>query len=496
MNPAALKANLGDLPRGADIIVNTDEFTKRNLAKVGYAANPLEDGSLDGLPRAPGRADLDDGRGARRASTSPGRRPSGRRTCSPSACCPGCTTGPTEGTVRVPRDASSPRSPRSSRPTSPPSRPAGTSARPPRTSRSATRSSRPSCRPAPTATSPATSPCPTAWSRPSQRAGLPLFLGSYPITPASDILHELSKHKRFGVRTFQAEDEIAGDRRRARRGLRRRARRDHDLGPGRRAEGRDDRPGGRRWSCRWSSSTSSAAARRPACRPRPSRPTCCRRCSAATARPRCRSSRRSSPSDCFDAALEAARIAMTYRTPVILLSDGYLANGSEPWRIPDVDDLPDLRRRVRDRAQPHDADGSTESSGPTCATRETLARPWAIPGTPGLEHRIGGIEKADGTGDISYDPANHDLMVRTRAGQGRRRSPRRSRRSRSTTPTGDARVLVLGWGSTYGPIGAACRRVRAAGHARRPGPPAPPQPVPGQHSARCCARYDRVWCRR
>ena len=119
------------------------------------------------------------------------------------------------------------------------------------------------------------------------------------------------------------------------------------------------------------------------------------------------------PADCFDAALEAARIALTYRTPVFLLSDGYLANGSEPWRIPDVDELPDLRVQFATGPN-HTLDDGTEVFWPYKRDPQTLARPWAVPGTPGLEHRIGGIEKQDGTGNISYDPANHDFMVRTR----------------------------------------------------------------------------------
>ena len=198
-----------------------------------------------------------------------------------------------------------------------------------------------------------------------------------------------------------------------------------------------------------------------------------------------------SPADCFDTAIEAARIATTYRTPVILLSDGYLANGSEPWQVPYVEDLPDLRVDVRHRAQ-RDVDGRPTGPvfQPYLRDPETLARPWAVPGTAGLEHRIGGIEKADGTGNISYDPANHDFMVRTRQakvdGIAATIPP-----LEVEDPTGEARVLVLGWGSTYGPIGAACRRVRAAGgqvaqaHLRHL------NPFPAD-LGECCARYDRV----
>ncbi|MFE1030282.1 2-oxoglutarate ferredoxin oxidoreductase subunit alpha, partial [Streptomyces sp. NPDC058818] len=164
------------------------------------------------------------------------------------------------------------------------------------------------------------------------------------------------------------------------------------------------------------------------------------------------------PADCFDAALEAARIALTYRTPVFLLSDGYLANGSEPWRIPEPDELPDLAVRFA-QGPNHALDDGTEVFWPYKRDPHTLARPWAVPGTPGLEHRIGGIEKQDGTGNISYDPANHDFMVRTR----------QAKIDGIHVPDLDvddpdgARTLVLGWGSTYGPITAAVRRIRKEG---------------------------------
>jgi 2-oxoglutarate ferredoxin oxidoreductase subunit alpha len=162
-----------------------------------------------------------------------------------------------------------------------------------------------------------------------------------------------------------------------------------------------------------------------------------------------------SPADCFDAALEAIRIATRYRTPVFLLSDGYLANGSEPWRLPQLAELPDLS--VQFASGPNGPDGEFL---PFLRDPQTLARPWAVPGTAGLEHRIGGIEKADRTGNISYDPDNHDFMVRTRA----------AKVAGIEVPDlevddvdGNAQVLVLGWGSTYGPIGAAVRRVRRTG---------------------------------
>jgi 2-oxoglutarate/2-oxoacid ferredoxin oxidoreductase subunit alpha len=164
-----------------------------------------------------------------------------------------------------------------------------------------------------------------------------------------------------------------------------------------------------------------------------------------------------SPSDCFHAAIEAARIAVKYRTPVFLLSDGYLANGSEPWRIPDVASLPDLSQEFAFATQ---GDGAFE---PFRRDPTTLARPWAIPGTPGLEHRIGGIEKADISGEISYDPDNHDKMVRLRQAKIDGIAADIDLLE-VDDPDGNARVLALGWGSTYGSIGAAVRRVRTAGH--------------------------------
>jgi 2-oxoglutarate ferredoxin oxidoreductase subunit alpha len=162
----------------------------------------------------------------------------------------------------------------------------------------------------------------------------------------------------------------------------------------------------------------------------------------------------STPSQCFDAAIEAARIALKYRTPVYLLSDAYLANGSEPWLIPDVDALPDISTSF--------AEANGNAFEPYRRDPVTLARPWAIPGTKGLEHRIGGLEKADVTGAISYDPDNHDQMVRLRA-QKVAGIAADIPELGVDDPDGDADLLVVGWGSTYGPIAAATRRVRKRG---------------------------------
>ncbi|MGA1449979.1 MAG: 2-oxoglutarate ferredoxin oxidoreductase subunit alpha, partial [Candidatus Nanopelagicales bacterium] len=170
---------------------------------------------------------------------------------------------------------------------------------------------------------------------------------------------------------------------------------------------------------------------------------------------------RTYPSDCFEMAMEAVRIATAYRTPVILLSDGYIANGSEPWRIPEINDLPDLTVEFAQEPNHVNEKGEKEFL-PYLRDPETLARPWAPPGVAGLEHRIGGLEKQDKTGAISYDPANHDFMVRTR--QAKIDAIAESIPStRVKDPSGKAKVLVLGWGSTYGPIKAACREVRKQG---------------------------------
>jgi len=289
----------------------------------------------------------------------------------------------------------------------------------------------------------------------SVQSGLPLFLGSYPITPASDVLHELSKHKRFGVTTFQAEDEISGIGAALGAAFGGALGVTTTSGPGIALKSEtiglavmmelpllvvDVQRGGPSTGLPTKTEQAdllqamfgrNSEAPLPIVAPR-------------------------SPADCFDVAVEAARIAVTYRTPVMVLSDGYLANGSEPWRIPDAADLPQI-----------DPDFATEPNKgeefwPYLRDEDTLARPWAIPGTAGLEHRIGGLEKSDGRGNISYDPTNHDFMVRTRASKVERVSAGIPLLE-VDDPSDSARVLVLGWGSTYGPIGAACRQVRKQG---------------------------------
>jgi 2-oxoglutarate ferredoxin oxidoreductase subunit alpha len=296
----------------------------------------------------------------------------------------------------------------------------------------------------------------------AHQAHLPLFLGSYPITPASDILHELSKHKQFGVRTLQAEDEIAGIGAAIGAAFGGALGVTTTSGPGADLKAEsvgmavslelpllviDIQRGGPSTGLPTKTEQSDllhAMFGRHGEAPVP------------IVAPM-------TPSHCFATAMEAVRLAVTYRTPVIVLSDGYLANGAEPWRLPDVACLPDLQ--VDFASVPnHTTEDGTPVFWPYVRDDETLARPWAIPGTPGLEHRIGGLEKADGSGNVSYDPVNHERMVRLRAAKV-------AGIARDIPPVevddvdgvGGAAVLVLGWGSTYGAIAASVRRVRARG---------------------------------
>jgi 2-oxoglutarate/2-oxoacid ferredoxin oxidoreductase subunit alpha len=458
MNPAALKANVGDLPRGADIIVNTDEFTKRNLAKVGYDANPLDDGSLEaysvhpiGLTSMTVEALKDYDISKKDAERAKNMFALGLLSW--------LYNRPTEGTVAFLRTKFAKMEQIMEANIT--AFNAGWSFGETTEDFSISYEIKPA-KQAPGRYRNISGNLALSYGlvAASKRSGLPLFLGSYPITPASDILHELSKHKRFGVRTFQAEDEIAAV--------------GAALGAaygGSLAVTSTSGPG---LALKAETIGLGVSLELPLiivdvqrAGPSTGMPTKTEQADLLMAMfgrngespvpivaPR-------SPADCFDTAFEAARIATTYRVPVIVLSDGYLANGSEPWAIPAVDDLPDLHV---DFAGAHNntLDDGTTAFWPYLRDPETMARPWAVPGTAGLEHRIGGIEKADGTGNISYDPANHDFMVRTR--QAKIDGIASSIPPLDVDdPTGRARVLVLGWGSTYGPIGAACRTVRAAG---------------------------------
>ena len=458
MNPAALKANLHDVPRGADIIVNTDEFTKRALTKVGYDENPLEDDSLESFNVHPlaltsltvealKEFDLTKKEAERSKNMFAlgllcwlyDRSIEGTETflkakfgkkpeilgANLAALHAGWNYGETTEDFSVRYEV-----------------------KPAKLKQGKYRNISGNLALA------------LGLVAASQRAGIPLYLGSYPITPASDLLHELSRHKEFGVRSFQAEDEIAAI------GAAIGASYGGSLGvtttsgPGVALKSEaiglavaieiplvvvDVQRGGP--STGLPTKTEQADLLQAMFGRNGEAP-------VPIVAPQ-------SPADCFDAAIEAARIATTYRTPVFLLSDGYLANGSEPWKIPDVAGLPDITVEFTTEPNWTNEDGTAEFM-PFARDPETLARPWAIPGTPGLEHRIGGIEKADITGHISYNPENHDKMVRLR--QAKIDGIANTIPDVEVDdPNGDAKVLVLGWGSTYGPIGAACRRIRREG---------------------------------
>ena len=454
MNPAALKANVADLPAGGVLIVNTDEFTKRNLTKVGYAANPLEDGSLERFTVHPvAMATLT--RGALEETGLPKKDAERAKNMFALGLLSWMYHRPTEGTERFLREKFAKR-PELAEANVLAFR-AGHAYGETTESFAVTYEVAPAPLPAGTYRQ-ITGNVALAYGIVAAGAltGLPVFLGSYPITPASDILHELSRHKGLGVTTFQAEDEIAGV------GAALGAAFGGALGV--------TTTSGPGISLKSETIGLAVALELPLLvidvqrgGPSTGLPTKTEQADLLQAMfgrngeaplpilaPR-------SPGDCFDTVLEAVRIAVTYRTPVMLLSDGSVANGSEPWRVPDVATLP--------RTDPGFATGPNSPDGtefwPYRRDDDTLARPWAVPGTPGLEHRIGGLEKADGRGAISYDPDNHDRMVRLRAAK---IAGVAVPDVEVDDPTGDAELLVLGWGSTYGPIGAAARRVRQLGH--------------------------------
>jgi 2-oxoglutarate ferredoxin oxidoreductase subunit alpha len=458
MNPAALRANVRDLPQGATIIVDSHDFTARNLSKAGYADNPLDDGSLDSYSLH--KVDLT-------TMTVESVKPFGLSRKDAARAKNMFSLGllswlygrPVESTEKflAKRFASKPDI-----------RDANIAAfRAGWNFGETTESFAVSYEVKPAQMSTGTYrnisgnlALSYGLVAASVRSGLQLFLGAYPITPASDILHELSKHKRFGVTTFQAEDEIAGIGAALGASFGGALGVTTTSGPGISLKSEtiglavtlelplvvvDVQRGGPSTGLPTKTEQSdllqamfgrNGEAPVPIVAPR-------------------------SPGDCFEIALEAARIAVTYRTPVMLLSDGYLANGSEPWQLPDVDALPLIDPDFATGPN-HETESGDQEFWPYERSPETLARPWAIPGTAGLEHRIGGLEKANGHGNISYEPANHDLMVRTRQAKIDRIADTIAP-VEVEDPGGRARLLVLGWGSTYGPIGAACRRLRNQG---------------------------------
>jgi 2-oxoglutarate/2-oxoacid ferredoxin oxidoreductase subunit alpha len=452
MNPAALKTNLRDLPKGGTLIVNRDAFTERNIEKAGYEASPLGDGSLDEyhLHEVPltsltleALKEVDVTK--REAERSKNMFALGLMSW--------LYHRPTEGTISFLEQKFA------SKPTI-----AEANLKAFKAGWAYGETSEDfvvSYEVAPAPMAPGTYRNITGNQAlgmgliaASVKSGLPLFLGAYPITPASEILEHLSRHKRFGVRTFQAEDEIAA------------------AGA---AVGASF--GGALGVCTSSGPGVVLKAETVGLAVALELPLLIldiQRAGPSTGMPTKPEQAdllmvlfgrnaespvpvvaASTPGGCFDAALEAARISLKYRTPVYLLSDAYLANGSEPWLLPDVDALPEI---PVDFATGPNRDGEFL---PYIRDPETLARAWAIPGTPGLEHRLGGLEKQDETGNVSYDPDNHDRMVRLRA--------QKVANIASDIPElavddpDGASLLVLGWGGTYGPITAAVRRLRKEG---------------------------------
>lgn len=470
MNPAALKANLGDLPKGATVIVDTHDFTSRNLAKAGYETNPLDAVGDAGSALADFNVQPVDLTGMTveavkefGLSRKDAARAKNMFALGLLSWMYGRPTEPTTAFLQK-RFAKVPAI-----------RDANIAAFKAGWNFGETTEA--------FAVSYEIKPAPVSAGTyrnisgnlslayglvaAGVQSGLPVFLGTYPITPASDILHELSKHKSFGVTTFQAEDEIAGVGAAIGASYAGALGVTTTSGPGIALKSEaiglavmtelpllivDVQRGGP--STGLPTKTEQADLLQAMFGRNGEAP-------VPIVAPQ-------SPSDCFAAALEAARIAITYRTPVMLLSDGYIANGSEPWRIPEIDDLPTIdpafatERNHASAKAVAAGEGENDEFWPYLRDEETLARPWAVPGTPGLEHRIGGLEKGDGHGNISYDPANHDFMVRTRQAKVDRIAESLPP-LHVDDPSGAAKVLVLGWGSTYGPIGAGVRRVRKAG---------------------------------
>ena len=452
MNPAALKADLDKVAKGGVLILNEDSFNPRNIDKAGYQTDPSEDGSLDGyqvykvpMTSITVRATEGIGIGKKEAERAKNMfalglvswmfgRPTettlgwlekkfGSRQeifdANAAAFKAGYAFGETtELFAESYKVEAAPQAPGTYRNI------AGATA--------------------------------LAWGliAASDRSGLPLFYASYPITPASELLHELSRHKNFGVITIQAEDEIAAA----------------NMALGAAFTGQLAVTGTSGPGVDLKAETVGLAV----IMELPMIVVDVQRAGPSTGMPTKTEQAdlllamygrhgesplpivaAATPADCFWAALEAARIAVRYRTPVILLSDTFIANSSEPWPIPEVEDLPKIDP---DFASADGADFLPYSRD------DRLARPWAVPGTPGLVHRIGGLERQDGTGNISYDAANHELMTRLRQakvdGIAEDIPP-----LEVDDPTGDAELLILGWGSSLGTITEAARHVRAEGRA-------------------------------
>lgn len=450
MNPAALKVNLEDLVPGGLLIVNTDAFNENNLKKAGYPANPLEDGSLEGF------------RLFKIPITTANRAALREEVNLPSKEIDRCKNfwalgmmywlydRPLDPTIKWIEDRFK-KLPQVSKANTTALRAGFAYAEAAEIFTTHYRVRKAAIEPGKYRQITGNSATALGFVAASAIAKVPLFYASYPITPASDILHELSNRKNFGVKTFQAEDEIAavaaaiGASFAGQLGL------TGTSGPGLALKSEaiglavmaelplvivDVQRGG----------------------PSTGLPTKTEQadllqamfgrngeCPVAIVAP-------ATPADCFHMAIEAFRIAVKYMVPVIYLSDGYLANGAEPWKLPQIEDLPNIDVEFR-----KDAKGFA----PYLRDPETLARPWAIPGVPGLEHRIGGIEKQDITGNVSYEPENHMHMVQTRA--------EKVERIANDIPEleifgeSEGHLLVIGWGSTGGSITSAVEEMQRRG---------------------------------
>lgn len=453
MNPAALMKNLKDLRQGGTLIVNTDAFDERNLAKAGYESNPLEDDALQGYRVI--KVPMDDlTKEAVKDTGVSGRNVLRSKNFFALGLMAWLFHRPTEPTLewvdkkfaKLPEVAAANKA----------AFQAGY------TFGVATEATKNTFEVKPATLGEGTytnvnGNTALAWGliAASRKANLPLFYGTYPITPASDVLHELSRHKNFGVRTLQAEDEIAGV--------------------------------GSAIGAAFAGNLAVTGSSGPGIALKSESISLCfmlelpmivinvQRGGPSTGLPTKPEQSDllfslygrhgesplpvlaiASPSDAFMMAIEAARIALTYMTPVILLSDNQIANGSEPWLLPNIGDIPEIEVEFATKAN-----GPDGKFLPYMRNVHTFARPWAVPGTPGLEHRIGGLEKESITGNVSYDPGNHQLMTDTRAWKVANIA--NDIPELEIDGDEDADVLVLGWGSTFGPIRAAARRARNAG---------------------------------
>jgi 2-oxoglutarate ferredoxin oxidoreductase subunit alpha len=453
MNPAALKTNLKDLPRGGTLIVNADAFSDRNLQKAGYTVSPLDDGSLGDYNLVTVPLTSMTVEAVKGVEVTP-REAERSKNFFALGLMSWLYGRPTDTTLafidskfgKLPEIAAANRAAFN----------AGYAFGETSEQFAVQYEVKPAkLRPGLYRQITGNQALSLGLVAASRQSGLDLFLGAYPITPASSILEELAGYKHFGVRTFQAEDEIAAV------GAALGASFGGALGVSTSAG-----PG---VVLKSETIGLAAALELPLlildiqrAGPSTGMPTKPEQADllmvmfGRNAESPVPVLAASTPGNCFFMAIEAARIALKYRTPVFLLSDAYLANGAEPWLIPSVEDLPDISPTFT-TTPPEDGVFLPYARDP-----DTLARPWAVPGTPALEHRIGGLEKQDVTGNVSYDSDNHDLMVRLRA-QKVAGIAKDIPELEVDDPDGDAELLVLGWGGTYGPIAAGVRRVRRNG---------------------------------